>query len=260
MTRLNCWSRLSATVGIGLCLTGSVALEAQTPRTVSGVVLDSLGVPVRYARVEAGNAGALASDSGRFLLMLESTNAVTLEIRRIGYRPVSLQLSAGGDTSISIMMYPTAQRLTAVEVIANQVRKLEVRGFYERMADRKKRGGSAQFLTPEDIERRHPHRATQLLEGLNGVTPRRGSSCTILVRCWVATGPGNCIMTVYLDGQRLEPAGDYSTPRRLQPIYIDDIAHVADISAIEVYQRPTQAPPQYQSDAGNCGLILIWTK
>lgn len=245
-----------------LCSEGTTSLAAfaQTTRSITGIVSDSSGIPIRYARVEAGKTGALASDSGRFVLTLESTRPLVLEIRRIGFRPVSLKIPAGGDTTVAVTMVAVVQQLSAVRVLAEQVHKLEVIGFYERMANRKKWGGSAQFLTPEDIEQRHPNRATQLFEGLNGVSPRRAGSCQILVRCWVAVGYGNCLMTVYLDGHRLEPEVVGSMPRRLSPVFVDELAHVAEISAIEVYSRPTQAPPQYQADVGKCGVILIWTK
>jgi hypothetical protein len=196
------------------------------------------------------------------VLSVGSANAIKLEVRRIGYRPASIEIAAGNDTTISVTMYAVPQRLAAVKVMAEQLRKLEMAGFYERLANREKWGGSGQFLTPEDIELRKPHRVTQLLEGLNGVSTRRSDECaTALVRCWVAVGHDNCVMAVYLDGHRLEPERlDPTVPKNRHPVYIDELAHVADISALEVYSRPTQAPPQYQSDVGRCGIVLIWTK
>jgi hypothetical protein len=44
------------------------------------------------------------------------------------------------------------------------------------------------------------------------------------------------------------------------PDEIDELVNPTSVAAMEVYPRAVQAPPQYQSLNGVCGVILIWTK
>jgi hypothetical protein len=232
-------------------------------RTVRGVVTDTVGSPLRYANIGVGGMHTISNDAGQFAFEVGSTTALKLEVRRLGYQPVVLRLPAGGDTSVTITMSPYAQNLSAIRVTADRIRTLEARGFYERLAHRAKWGGSAQFVTPEEVERRRTGRTSQLLEGLNGISLQRGPLCRFSsFTCYVAVGYGNCVMAVYIDGVRLESSGppDPTVPDHRRPVYIDEYTPIAHVSAIEVYQRPTSAPPRFQSDVGKCGVVLIWTK
>jgi hypothetical protein len=227
------------------------------------MVSDSLGNAVTYVNVDGGGGQrALGDTEGRFTILLRATSATTLEFRRLGFRAVTVALNAGSDTSLNITMSPVAQRLAAIKVTSEQVRALELHGFYARLADRQKWGGSAQFVTPEEVELRRPNRVTQLFDHLNGITVRRSGSCNIIVKCWVPLGSGNCLMTIYLDGTRLMSELG-AVPRPMSspvPVFIDEIVSPSTVSGIEIYSRPTQAPPQYQILNGTCGVILIWTK
>ncbi len=238
-------------------------------RVVSGVTTDSAGHPLAHATLWIGAAPrGVSNDSGGFRLTIPG-KAVTLDVRRLGYRPAQAPLPAGGDTVLTIALAPIATRLTAVQVTAPPTRSLELHGFYERMADHDKWGGSGQFVTPEEIEWRRVGRVTQLLENRHGIVVRRVGDCTVTSRCWVALGPTDCIMTVYLNGQRQLPEGgaglqgfvpSNATPTPKSVPWMDDVVSTNEIAGIEIYQRAVQAPPQYQMLNGTCGVILIWTK
>jgi hypothetical protein len=241
------------------------------PRSIRGSVSDSLGNRLAYVTVDGGpNLRGLSSALGEFVLSASSRAAVTLELRRIGYLPTRVVVPPGGDTTIAVIMSPLLFRLNAVRIAAERVRSLELHGFYARLAHRETWGSSAQFVTPEEIEFRKPNRVTQLLDDRHGIAVRRVGRCNVIVQCWVPLGPGGCIMTIYVDGQRImaenaskamsqatgwmQKVTDETVP------FIDALISPTTVSGIEIYQRGPGAPPEYQLLNGSCGVILIWTK
>jgi hypothetical protein len=44
------------------------------------------------------------------------------------------------------------------------------------------------------------------------------------------------------------------------PAIVDDLVQPSHVSGIEIYTSPLRAPPEYQSLAGTCGVVLIWSK
>jgi Carboxypeptidase regulatory-like domain len=265
---------------------GPSAAQTGGTRILSGVTADTMGHVVPYVTVWfAGTRRTVSDDSGRFRVELPR-GGVTVDLRRLGFAPVDIRLEAGGDTVIAVALMPVAAKLTAMRVQAEQqVRSLELHGFYERMADREKWGGSGQFVTPEEIEFRKSPRTTQLLDDRLGVRVKGVGGCTVQVQCFVPLGTNNCIMQIYLNGQRLMPSGGARAQQRatggmvatafkalsgqaaaaggLDPsnvVFLDDFVHPSELAGIEIYQRAVQAPPQYQTMNGNCGVVLVWTK
>jgi len=246
---------------------GEVCAQVEQ-RVIRGTVTDSAGVAVAYVNVRIGRDLRVTDDSGRFSVTLNDRKATKLEFRRIGYLPTDFQLAAGGDTTLTVELIATAQLLSGTVVkVKEQMVKLERRGFYRRMTDREKGINSGHFITAEDIEKRNfPNRFTILLEEIPSVRIRNvGGSMG-------PTGSGGCVMTTYLDGARLvayaqqsltEPTGFYTGgPQRRPPPGggLDGIILTSTVAGIEVYSRGNQAPPEYQSLNGSCGVILIWTR
>lgn len=240
-------------------------------RVIRGAVTDTTGAGVAYVNVRAGRDVRVTDDSGRFSVALNDRKATKFEFRRIGYRPTDLQLSAGGDTTLSVTMIPNAQVLPAASVKVRELMvKLERMGFYRRMTDREKGVNSGHFITAEEIEKRgFPPQFTTLLEAIPSVRVRDDRGLRIPL------GTGGCIMTTYLDGTRLvayrlqrlsEATGLYTRgrgpPAEQQPADggLDGLIRSGSVAGIEVYPRATQAPAEYQSLNGNCGVILIWTR
>jgi hypothetical protein len=227
-----------------------VALHAQSPRVrlITGVVADSSGAVVPYARVElAGLPRATTDDSGRFVVADAPRGTVQLGVRRIGFSPLYVRLPERSDTTIRLTMAHAARTLEAARIVAMAgSRTLELHGFYRRMAERERGAGSGFFLTSEDIERRNPIVLSQLLRGFPSVR------LVNMGRDYYAAGVDGCPMTIYLDRIRLRaPGGD-------GPILLDYLLQPHTLAGIEVYARPTAAPMEYQY--GTCGIVMMWTR
>lgn len=231
---------------------------AMAQRLVTGTVVDGTGSRVPYAYVTAEPKRAVADDSGRFRLAL-GVGAVAIHARRIGFKPASLTLPEGGDTSITLQLEPLARNLETAVIQATQVsRALELRGFYRRIEVREKGINAGQFITAEEIDQRNPTRITQMLEGRNGIRVSRmpsGQNCPAFV-CWAPQGVGGCWMTVYVDGRRVNSIrGGSNTPG-----LVDEFLLPTHVAGIEVYTSPLRAPPEYQMLSGTCGVVLFWSK
>lgn len=268
--------RCAATVAIALCTGVSAvapAARAQS-RIVSGTVRDTADKPVRLVSVvSATGNGAITDDSGRFHVEIPHRDRISFDVRRIGFMPSRLGLPAGGDTSVSVLLLPTAQAMPAVEVTNTSTRVPSLAGFEERMHDRKKGAGVGYFLTAKDIEPMNPSRTTQIFETVPGMTARRVSSDG---QRWAifgkATGGGgDCPATVYLDGIRLAGGGNATVDRRGRytgtrevGAPIDEYINPAEIAGIEVYARGMLAPPQFQPPGNeaalHCAIAALWTK
>ena len=256
----------------------SAAAQGAT-RVVTGFTNDLSGHPVPYATLWLnGLRRAVSDDSGRFRLQLPGDKRVTLDVRRIGFRPAELQLEPGPDTAVTIFLASVAQALPETRVAESRpLVGLELNGFYQRLADQEKWGSSAQFITPEEIAARNPTRATQLLDDRHGISLLRVGTCVSQTRCWIVLGAHDCDATIYLNGIRLNPAGAAVATGGLERnalkavrganfggahsiVFLDEIIHPTEIAGIEIYQRATNAPGRYQLLSGSCGIILVWTK
>ena len=69
----------------------------------------------------------------------------------------------------------------------------------------------------------------------------------ILIESPSISGQGWCVASLFIDGfkARFEQLSQY------QP---------TDLIGVEIYQRASSAPLQYQSTATGCGVVLVWTK
>jgi hypothetical protein len=191
--------------------------------------------------------------------MLPQAQAFEITIRRIGYLPGKIRVLAGSDTSVGVSLQQLGV-LMATQVIRarEQVRNLAVRGFYQRMADTERGGLNAEFVTPEEVEMRNPMRTSQLLDQKRGIRVRRVGNCYVVSTCYRIFGSSGCSATVYLDGRRLNNLAQAASGQAA--VEIDDLVPVTGVSGIEIYARASQAPPQFQSMAGTCPIVLIWTK
>lgn len=249
-----------ALVALGVSATTSAAQD--TPgRTITGTVRDTSGVPIPFVNVDGPkNLRALSDDEGHFRLVLPTKDAVSLTMRRLGFNALTLRLPAGADTSLNVHLDLIPLQLNAVRIVTQAIQTLRNRGFFARMAEREQGLNTGQFITPEEIELRHPTRPTQLLEGRMSVEVRRVGKCFIIEKCWVVMGPSHCKMQVYLDGQRLNPEGGSALDQNSPPVYLDPFISPSSIAGIEIYPRGASAPPQYQMLNSMCGVVLIWTK
>jgi hypothetical protein len=224
-------------------------------RLLRGRVTDSEGVPLSYANIQfnGGVRRIVSDDSGRFNVPV-AEGALTLLVRRIGFEPEEITLAGMPDTAIQVRMtaVPTVlpeQRITGRAAFVS----LDMRGFYRRMRDAEKGINHGYFVTPEDFAQRNPANLTQMVENYPTVRVQRSPRSPI----WdVIRGPRNCTMPVYVDGIQITAKMNGSDD------FVNMIAPVNHVAAMEIYPRLINAPPEYQSlkQDSRCGVVLIWTK
>ena len=162
MSLARCLSwRCSWTIA-AVCAAASAA-PGYAQRVISGIVVDMRERPVAFVAVAAvGGASAVTDD-----------NRLVFDVRRIGFMPSRISLEPGGDTSFSILLLPSTQRLEGVEVTSIAGKPPALAGFEERMAARKRAAGAGLFITAQDIESRPATRTSQVVENLPSIYVRR---------------------------------------------------------------------------------------
>jgi len=245
-----------------LALSASTSLAAQTPDTtrkhsgLAGVVRDSVGRPIVAASVIVdGSAGATATDdSGRFDVRRLPAGPNGFTITKIGYAPLSFEVSLPADSLVLLSVtMRSVQVLNTVNVNAERTNAYLARtGFTERQ-----RLGLGSFLTPQRLDSMAMGvtRPSELLRGVRGIDLRCGP-----VICAITSHlPPGCLW-LFIDG----------TPHATEQIDVVGLSP-SGIAAIEVYERPSMVPLEFQgqlpmkqgrgmSTAAGCGALAIWTK
>ena len=195
-------------------------------RVINGLAIDAENRPVRDVDVAArGGAKTVTDSSGHFRLRLPSDQATIFDLRRPGYTPSQYAIEPGDDTSIVVVMLPAARQLAKVDVVDRAASSANLRGFDERMRERFRGTNVGTFITSADIDRRKPVLLTSMLTEIPGIRILK-----IGMSRWAAfgiarngTGGSPCLVTLYVDGQRV--AGDA----------MDELLTPLDVAGIEVY-------------------------
>jgi hypothetical protein len=237
-------------------------------RVIHGIVVDSAGSPVAYANIIATGSGrrTTADSEGIFRLPMDSSAKRAIDVRRIGYQPVTVRFEEWPDSAIQVVLAPATRTLSTITIAVERSQALAIHGFYERMNDVERGINHGYFITPEDIEQRKGSRATDLMSGIPSVRVRMVKTGDPRFhrpqdrKGWEVQGQGSCRMEIYLDGTRL--VNTVYTKKNLDDshMFLDEIVSLNSVAGIEVYPRSVTAPPKYQSLNGTCGVILIWTK
>ena len=248
----------------GVCLIqlfAAAGVEAQEMRTVSGTVTDSGGRHVAYVQLDGGAKYRTVTNAlGEYRLLVPQNLAIEVLVRRIGFLPTKFKVEPGTDTTIIVPMQQLAVLMqTQIVRAQQQVRTLELRGFYGRMLESQNGALVGDFVLPEEIEMRNPQRVSQLLETRRGISVRRVGGCNIIATCYRVFGANGCVATVYLDGQRLNSLLAASNDMGAAPP-VDELIPVSSVSAVEVYPRGALAPAKFQALGGTCAIVLIWTR
>lgn len=227
----------------------AVPLTAGGQGSVRGRVVDSLGGAISEARVtiEGSSAAAVTDAAGAFRIQRVAGAGVTLHVRRLGYRPRSIEVDpqSAASTEIEIRMAAVPEVLPPVEVRAppREVYDARLAGFNAR---RERRVGH--FITRDQLDRHDSPRFADALRSIPGVVvrPLRGSGGgrTIAIR-------GNCSPLVFFDG----------FPAAAGPVDLDMI-DLASVEGIEVYSGLATVPAEFRSIQGTerCGVIAIWSR
>jgi hypothetical protein len=235
------------------CLTSTAAsaqMGAIGTGGIKGFVHDSIGLGI--VGVEITMPGALlraeTDDRGRFELAKIPAGPLSIRLRRLGFRPdtLDLMIMAGETMPLEIRIDRVAIALAPVVVMGRAALTGWRAGFYERRDH-----GNGHFFTRDEIEKRNPSFLTDMFRTVPGakvVNLRSGFQRVIRFR-------GNrmdCAPLTWLDGSPLG-AGEFDL----------DALSPRSIEAMEIYSGPATVPAQFMSSRGiasACGSIIIWSR
>ena len=222
-------------------------------------VVSSDGQPVAYANVSVqGGLTQITDEKGEVSIGAGKHQTLTLDIKRIGFKPWFGKVDLPDTSAVLTITLPRlAQTLSPVTVNGTAIKSpLALTGFYDRWLMRQQGVLSAVFISPEELEFRHPDKITNMLYGLNGIHVSRtcvmpGDRRRCVQGLVVFTDP-NCPMTIVIDGQQ-------QYPPKGAGVDINMLLDANDVAAIEVYARGGNMPINFQFQDTRCGVVAFWT-
>jgi hypothetical protein len=224
----------------------SAPRDASTHR-VAGTVSDEGGSPVAYADIRLtaidGSLQAVQTDGlGHFAFAAVPAGVAQLEIRRLGFHPLSRSMSvpaADGRDSARIVLGTLVARIAGVE-ISDDAPELDAAlgGFYSR----KQSNNFGHYLDRAALEVTHAQRPSEALRSVPGVMLLPSQRIGNIVRF------RNCRPTIWLDGIRLADAE------------LDEVTSLENLAAVEIYKSLAGLPQQFVDRTNPCGGILIWSR
>lgn len=244
--------------GVVAVIVGARLVAAQPARTpVVGSVRDVENGRLAGATVELltrGNASAQrtsTNDDGAFRFGDVAAGTVMLRVRRLGFRPDSLEIDvpqiAGGGVVVLLERVVQALPAAVVRGRGGNATATGRSGF-----DRRREAGLGRFLTHADIERRRPQRTTDLFRAMAGVVLEEGDG-GVMIPHFRDSRIGNrrCNPYFWLDG----------SPLGAMPLDLDAISP-GSLEAVEAYSGVATVPAALRPPiaAGACGVIAVWTR
>ncbi|WP_420127796.1 carboxypeptidase regulatory-like domain-containing protein [Longimicrobium sp.] len=235
----------------------TAALPRATSRGITGRVVEAgTGRPVGSAAVtllnERGHhvVQATADGNGNFHIAVPQPGRIRLRADRVGYqRSTSEAITVAPDDTVRVelLMSTDAVVLAPLTVVAasRSVSRNSRMASFQWRAEHNPWG---RFVGPEQIRRINPMFATDILQQVHGVRVE-GSGLNRYPTVRGRFG-SRCVPTFVVDGHRSSG------------ISLDELVGGPDIAAMEVYDQPFEAPPEFLP-AGNqlaCGVIVVWTK
>jgi hypothetical protein len=213
-------------------------------------------MPIRNAQIAVVGMEltALTDAAGSFVLRGIPAGTRTIELRSIGYFPVTFTADFATnetrDTTLSISW--RAQNLERVTVNAKEESNslMVLKGFETRRAQ-----GMGKFITQRDVERHPASSLTDVLTGAGNLHIEYGTKVTPMP--FLRGGrTGWCVPNYFIDNIRYEVDDKKSKP------YSDltDIVKPERIKGIEIYSSAGMIPVQFDlTSSTGCGSIVIWT-
>jgi hypothetical protein len=267
-----------------LTLLGLLLLAPAAPaQEIRGVILDlTTEEPLATAVIMLLDGegvlreSVLSDTAGSFSFRIPRTDSLRLRVQRYGFatlESISLRLSTRDSLRLEIRMRPSPFLLAGVTATRGMARSRNLEAFLLRQ-----RNGNGKYLGPGDIARLRPRSTTTLLAAVPGSpVVSGGSGLGIVARSRDARSVpgllrGTCVPTVYVDGLVLwgEPVSQEMWPDIADPsdaphtrepgVRVESVVAARTVRAVEVYQRPAHAPPEFQRPLmAECPVILIWT-
>ncbi|HYL22033.1 MAG TPA: SusC/RagA family TonB-linked outer membrane protein [Gemmatimonadales bacterium] len=249
-----------------LALSTLWSTTALAQRPIHGTVTDfATGAAVGSARivVKGTGIGAYSSAAGRFTMTVPDS-AIALDVRRIGYEPVTVPVAAG-QSEVAIMLKATAIELTE-QVVTGQATSVSRRNL----------ANDVTSVSAEDLTRTHTQTLENALQGkvpgavitansgapggglqvrMRGVTSIFGNSQPLYVVDGVTIS--NSVIENGLNAVSQSAGGLNSSNQDNGVNRIADL-NTADIESMDFLKGPSAAAI-YGSSAAN-GVIIITTK
>jgi len=177
--------------------------------------------------------------SGRFTFTGLAPGVHTLEIRAVGYAPVTWPVALAPRQALIHVFELTLLVYQLPEVVVKEKGLRRFAGF-----ERRRQTGIGYFLTREQIERRDPATLVDVLVMVRGVQQVCLSNDCIAK---MVRSPPGCYPQYFVDGRESTSYFARNTPPH-------------DIEGIEIYRGSSETPGEFQGSNAGCGVIAIWTK
>lgn len=202
--------------------------------------------------VASGGARVVTSESGKSRFLQVPAGQYLVIVRRIGFAPTSgvIDVSADDTLRLSYTLSQSVATLDTMTVTANRLswRMLEF--------EHRRRQGQGQFLTRDEIDRKHRYQLSDYLRDFRSVMVSRtntmafaGTQLYSRREAGSPLGQGmSCPVQILLDGIIL--------PRNFD---LDLLPPPRDTAGVELYSGPSTVPPQLTGN-NSCGVMVVWTR
>lgn len=228
-----------------LALVPAIA-AGQAVGSLRGVVHDSVAGVVSDAQVGIKGSAlrTTTDDAGAFHLVGIPAGDAVIEVRRLGYHPMSsaLTIAAGSELRFDPALAPVPEQLTPVQIhVRAEAFDARLAGFNQRKSKH-----VGYFVTREKLDRMSSARFVDALREMPAVSVRtlRGGVVTVSLR------GARCAPLFFMDGF---PATSGTMDL--------DMIDLASVEGIEVYSGMS-IPPEFMLVSGSekCGVIAVWSR
>jgi hypothetical protein len=229
-----------------------------------GVYDQNSGRPIANVQVKDLLSGlsALTSETGTVSLIFLPEGGSLVRLSKLGYglQTFTVPIDAADTTPLTVVMEP-ATELPTVSVVDRAPNYLSpmLRDAAARM-----RGHAGGYFVDEKTMRAYDNSTMTglLISRMPGMTMVLGAHgeeyfATTRVTCGpralMGCKPGQCFVSVYVDGVAWVPFGPHTDFNKIWP---------GDYAIAEYYPGPASTPEQYSSglQGGACGTLLLWTR
>jgi hypothetical protein len=219
--------------------------------SVTGFVLDSLGLPLAGAIVAVTSTAATTrtGSRGEFTLAELPSGTQELAVRRVGFDPalLSVELTIQETRSVTVRLHRPPPSLPVVAITSKTDAGLIHLGFFDRQ-----KSSAGYFITPDEIAKAQPRVVSDLMflvPGWQVQSTSDGLTRLLPPRSAYAEGASACI-NVFVDGALMT---------RLAPGEFDSAIGARSVVAMEVYSAAS-VPAEYARAGQNCWTIIVWTR
>ena len=187
---------------------------------------------------------ALTNEKGEFTLRNLPSGSQVLLARHLGFgaETVPVDLSSREPKQVTIKLPKYVAVIEPVVVTARRIASLDKVGFNDRQ-----KSGAGYFLDPDQIQRMHPNRLTDILRVVPGLRVDYTNQGEVVSS---TRGVGGGCVLYYVDGMPW-----MST----EPGDINMFVNGSEVAGAEIYQSGN-APAQYSRGMQDCLTIVLWTK